>query len=179
MDLKERFWAKVKREDGCWEWTAHIDDWGYGVFRVNRKLCKAHRVSWEWENGPIPDGSLVLHRCDNPKCVRPDHLFLGTPKDNMRDASAKGRLIQQKDPSKQPRGERHGSKTRPEKWYAGEKHGMAVLTNAQVEEIRQRYVPRKVSAYKLAKEYGVSRSVIQRAVTGESYKDAGGNTLDW
>jgi hypothetical protein len=90
--LSERFWEKVNKAGECWEWTAcRHHQWGYGHVRVGGKLEAAHRVSWEMHNGPIPDGLLVCHHCDNPKCVRPAHLFLGTGTDNSRDMHAKGR----------------------------------------------------------------------------------------
>lgn len=91
--LEDRFWVKVRKSDGCWEWTAASKQGGYGKIAVGRRLMLAHRVSWELANGPIPDGLLVCHTCDNPPCVRPDHLFLGTQTDNMRDAVRKNRGI--------------------------------------------------------------------------------------
>ena len=95
--LAERFWAKVPTLGvGCWEWAGGRDnDEGYGRIREGRggsPFLLTHRVAWELTQGPIPDGLMVLHKCDNPPCVRPDHLFLGTNTDNMRDASAKGRM---------------------------------------------------------------------------------------
>lgn len=94
-DPAERFWAKVDKSGDCWVWTAAKHDFGYGVFQLGRGpsegLRRAHVLSWLWSNGPIPDGLVVCHRCDNPPCVRPDHLFLGTLGDNTRDMVAKGR----------------------------------------------------------------------------------------
>jgi len=90
--LGERFWSHVAKSDGCWLWTAHVNRTGYGHFALSRSRGRsAHRVSHELNIGPIPSGMLVCHRCDNPRCVRPDHLFLGTPSDNMHDKVAKGR----------------------------------------------------------------------------------------
>jgi hypothetical protein len=90
--LTDRFWAKVSQsEDGCWEWTASIATSGYGQIRAAGKPRYAHRVSWELHNGEIPDGRWVLHTCDNRRCVRPDHLYLGSAKDNAADTHQRGR----------------------------------------------------------------------------------------
>lgn len=89
--MVERFWERVQKDDGCWEWTGATSAAGYGVFGKNTKLWFAHRFSYELSNGPIPDGMFVCHQCDNPRCVRPDHLFLGSHKDNMKDMCLKGR----------------------------------------------------------------------------------------
>lgn len=88
---EKNFWDRVNKTSECWEWTGYRGLTGYGSFRWNNAHHVVHRISWTLSNGPIPDGMKVLHRCDNRPCVRPDHLFLGTQTDNMRDMSQKGR----------------------------------------------------------------------------------------
>lgn len=90
----EEFWSLVRKGDGCWEWIGEKHPDGYGQMTRERKTLKMHRVSWELANGEIPSGMFVLHSCDTPWCVRPDHLFLGTQADNIRDAMHKGRGYQ-------------------------------------------------------------------------------------
>ena len=89
-----RFWEKVPAPlgDECMEWTGHRNQSGYGQHGRDGKRWMAHRISYEMHNGPIPQGMQVCHHCDNPPCVRPDHLFLGTARDNARDRQNKGRF---------------------------------------------------------------------------------------
>jgi hypothetical protein len=86
---QENFWERVQKTPTCWLWTAGTDKDGYGKLR----RTKAHRIAWEMQYGPIPEGLMVCHHCDNPRCVRHDHLFLGTNSDNQRDAIQKGRKV--------------------------------------------------------------------------------------
>src|SRR5690349_16079301 len=149
--LQERFWAKVRKTTACWLWTAGDNGLGYGLIGEGGRGCRrlyAHRVSWEIHNGPIPKGMSVLHRCDNPPCVRPDHLWLGTQGDNLRDMVAKGR---------------DGFRTHPDRWIRGEEHHKAVVTEADVIEIRKVYKERKGSKA-LALKFGLTESSIHDIV---------------
>lgn len=144
MTLEERFWSRVNKGDGCWEWVGLKFRLGYGSISVNGRMASAHRVSWEIHNGPIPDGLHVLHHCDNRACVCPGHLFLGTHRDNMRDREAKGR-------GKIP-------------YRRGSLCNSAKLTEDQVIEIRRRYAAGGVLQRDLAAEFGVLRQEISRIV---------------
>jgi len=99
--MDERFWSRVDKSGDCWIWTGYRDRKTYGIVerrRDGRRETRAHRWAWILTHGPIPDGLFVLHRCDNPPCVRPDHLWLGTTDDNMADMAAKGRAHRVKTP---------------------------------------------------------------------------------
>lgn len=87
----DRFWSRVQKSDGCWLWTGAKTQRGYGVMTLAGSTWLAHRYAWTLVHGSIPDARWVLHRCDNPNCVRVDHLFVGTPRDNREDMYRKGR----------------------------------------------------------------------------------------
>ncbi len=155
--LNERFWAKVDRAGDCWNWTASQDRDGYGHVSVNGTLRSAHRVAWELTYGPIPDGMAVCHRCDCTSCVRPEHLFLGTHADNMRDMQRKGR-------HPNPRGVDHWTRRDPERVPRGEAHGMAKLTSDDVRQIRALYAAGGISQDRLAEQFHVHRKGISQII---------------
>ena len=153
--IARRFWDKVDKDtdSGCWEWTGALDSPGYGRIKVGNKLDGAHRVSWIMHNGPIPKhdsyhGTCVLHKCDNRKCVRPDHLFLGVAKDNTQDMMQKGRRFQH-----------------PQK---GESNGNSKLNDDIVLTIRK--YAGALNNIKVATFYGVSPSTISDVIRRRTWK---------
>lgn len=91
MNFKERFESKINKTDSCWLWTAYKNNNGYGMFWLNGKLLLSHRISFTFYKEEIPEGLNICHTCDNPGCVNPKHLFLGSQKDNIKDMCLKGR----------------------------------------------------------------------------------------
>jgi hypothetical protein len=160
--ISERFWSKVKKTETCWLWIGAKDRYGYGQLVVNRKKKLASHVSWMLSHGEFPKGLWVLHKCDNPACVRPDHLFLGTRLDNVADMCKKGRAAT---------GQNHGSKLHPERIARHERSGMAKLTTESVKTIREKYQTGKYSNRKLAQEYGVTHTNISAIVLFKTWKD--------
>jgi hypothetical protein len=166
--LDVRFFAKVQKTDGCWVWIGSASPLGYGRINVDGVPRIAPRISWQLHNGDIPDGMSVCHRCDNPRCVNPDHLFLATHSGNMQDMVSKNRHAAKTRPERYARGDRHGSHTHPERWRRGETSPAAKLSDADVERIRHRYATEQCSLTSLGKEFGVSRTHIRRLISGNS-----------
>ena len=136
--------SRLITDSGCWQWTAGVTSKGYGKIKSHGRTCSVHRFSWDtFKREPIGPGLMVLHRCDNKRCFNPDHLFLGTHHDNMRDMREKGRSF------------------RP----AGEAHNLAKLTEGQVREIRSAVGFQR----EIAARYGVSASSVSMIRSGKAW----------
>ena len=145
-----RFWSKVDKTSDCWEWTGSKNSKGYGQLNINGEPVLAHRLSWEMAFGKIPvgtgyHGECVLHKCDNPGCVNPAHLFLGTNLDNVSDMISKGRKVILK--------------------------GSQLSTKLSDDQVRNIRSNRGISSQReLAREYGVSKSTINSIQMGGTWK---------
>ena len=146
----DRLWNRTNRESGCWEWIGCKDGSGYGLISLNGKMVKTHRLAWELTYGSIPNGLFVCHHCDNPACINPEHLFLGTNKDNMQDKIKKGR--------------RNGGG--PAK---GERNGAAKISCKDAVEIRRLH-ENGLSGRKIADKFGISDSQIFRIILNQCWK---------
>ena len=148
VDLKVRFWKNVDKFNlgGCWNWMGYKDPNGYGKISVDRTAKLAHRVSYELTQGNLDKKLLLCHKCDNPSCVNPDHLFVGTHKDNSQDMIRKNRGC------------------------SGENAPYAKLTKKDVEEIREQYNLGKISMRKLGKKFNVSYGAINAIIYHRTWK---------
>ncbi len=150
ISLFHESYDRIQRsyETPCLEWNCCRVQDGYGQVRFRGKDIGAHVLSWLLNKGEIPIGMKVCHHCDNPPCVNPDHLFLGSDKDNSDDAKKKGRLAQLK----------------------GSLNGWALMTEEKVTSMRQEWIPYKVSARKLAEKYGLSQTQTERILRNEAWQ---------
>ena len=168
----KRFWSKVMigTPNECWEWTAGCDKDGYGQFSIGYTGTRAHRFSYLINRGPIAKGMVVCHTCDNPRCVNPSHLWLGTIEDNNRDMKAKGRsAVGQRNgaytkPETRARGDRHGSAIHPERMLRGSQQSQAKLTEADVRFIRSAVALHTSTQAELSRRFGVSQSKISQII---------------
>ncbi len=158
----ERFWSKVHRggPNECWQWLGHVDRDGYGKFRLPTAWTRAHRLMFSLHHKIDPGPMFVCHTCDTPGCVNPSHLWLGTNKDNLRDASAKGRTCS---------GDAHWQRKTPERRLCGEKNYHSKLTEEDVLAIREMYGP-GVRQVDLAATYDVSQETISRIVRRKGWR---------
>lgn len=163
--LAERFWTRAEKTETCWLWRGSRGV-RYGRITIDGRFVQAHRAAWSLAYGGIPSGQLVCHHCDNPLCVNPEHLFIGTQQDNMRDCAAKGRNGSQASPEKLARGRRHGLQKHPERAARGEAHGHTCLSEQQVREIRSQWFTGKFTMTAIAAVYGVSRKTVSHIVHG-------------
>lgn len=149
MDRKT-FDSHVERgePDDCWPWHGATNTAGYGAIYENHRMVRAHRRAWENANGQIPQGLFVLHRCDNPPCCNPAHLFLGTQADNMRDMFAKGRCPP----------------------ALGERNGKSKLTAEQVREIKRTYKGRRGERQEICARYGIHGNTLQAIMAGVTWR---------
>jgi len=153
--IQYRFWKKVdvKSNDECWNWKGYIDLLGYGKLGTTQgRTGFAHRVSWELANDSlVPDGLVICHRCDNPSCVNPSHLFLGTVADNNQDRHNKGRT---KSPSNK-----------------GENNPAAILTKVQVIEMRDHKEKGTLSPKEMSIKYGIALNTVYEVLRKRNWKD--------
>lgn len=145
-EVMDRFWSKVDRSGECWIWTAYRDSFGYGNFKVDGVNCYAHRICYELEHGSIPEGMCVLHRCDNPSCVNPEHLFLGTHRDNVKDKISKRRHC------------------------IGSKNGRSKMTRERVRVLRAYKKGLPITDVMLGQRFGISATSARDIVSGKHWK---------
>ena len=163
LSLHDRFWRYVRADpSGCWLWTGLTIN-GYGVLGAvgsGRKTVRAHRISYELMVGLIPEDMSVCHSCDIRACVYPGHLWLGTQRENIRDAIKKGRLAT---------GKQHGSHTHPERTARGKKHYQAKLTESSVRSIRATPPSTYAEIEEIAKHHGVSVGTIYHVLKRDTW----------
>lgn len=176
MELSKDPMQRIKNrvridKNGCWNWLGGKDKDGYGKTTFKFKTYRPHRLAYAATYGPIPEGQLVLHKCDNPACCNPDHLFLGSQKDNIQDAIRKGRFKFNCNTNfDHLRGQNHYLNKHPEKRKLGEDCLWSKLKEEQVIEIRRLHKEQKISAYRLAKMFGVSKFCTLQIIRRKTWK---------
>ncbi|WP_079218897.1 HNH endonuclease signature motif containing protein [Herbaspirillum robiniae] len=152
MLTAEKLMSRTIANGECLEWSGSINKTGYGCVWANGRTRQAHRVSFELHHGEIPNGSVVMHTCDNRKCINPIHLVAGTRVENMQDMLAKKRNAQ----------------------ISGVKHHNSKLTPELAQEIRERYVPydRKNGSSALAREFEISQPTVHSVIRGVTWKES-------
>lgn len=168
-----KFWNKVDRSKECWEWQGYVRTNGYGAFNAagNSSPTLAHRLAYMLVVGPVPKGKVVCHRCDNRRCCRPDHLFVGTRAENNHDMQKKGRCAS---------GDRNGLRLHPERnpmflypekaaMMRGENNGNSKLRQGEVDEIRRRFSAGDTKAA-IARAFSVSHRTVRSIVGGETWR---------
>lgn len=148
-DPRFNFWNQVQKTTSCWIWTGSKSAYGYGQFMFRKQNWIASRFAWILTHGPIPDGLSVLHDCpngDNPACVNPAHLWIGTQHENMTDAASKKRTA------------------------SGTRNARAKINEEIVKKIRSEYVPKVVLQKVLAKKYGVSRTLVSAIIVRRAWR---------
>lgn len=164
MTVEQKFWSRVDKSGDCWIWTgskAH----GYGRFYYGNSRKAAHRFSYELANGVVLDKEYVCHSCDNPACVNPAHLFLGSQFENMRDCAAKRRNAMQRNP------ERSHFKTTVYR-QIGERHGSAKLKESDVSEMFRLFNGGK-KRKEIAVQFGVSPQQVCKILSGKRWSHLG------
>jgi len=154
---EERFWAKVEKGTGasCWLWIGSVNRDGYGTFGdYSGHVISTHKFSYQLFYGNVPDGLYVLHTCDTPNCVNPEHLYAGAQKQNMLDRKLRGR---------------HGFHVHPETRLYGTRNGSAKLNWEKVRNIRQEYLLNPTYHYLIAQKYKVSRATITLILENKSW----------
>ncbi len=204
---KLRFWRKVDKNgplpdqaisyyfglSRCWTWKGSVDKDGYGQCGFQRKNIRAHRVSYTLCVGEIPTEKSILHRCDNPRCVNPDHLWAGSNEENVNDMILKGRVPKgelhwasidssriprgenngrRKHPERYPVGDRHWSKLQPEKRARAEGHGMAKMTLEKVLLLRHLRASEGKSTKELAEMFGICKSTTVKIICGDLWSES-------
>jgi hypothetical protein len=153
--IEEKFWPNVTQTTDCWEWTSTLNDNGYGVVfhqfdgSAKQKQYRAHRISFLLHHGYMPDG-ILMHTCDNRRCVNPQHVVVGTLAENVADMCQKGR----------------------NRWRAliGEQHGNAILTWDIVNDIRAQYARGGITQTELARQYDIGQTTVAGIVLYKSWK---------